>query len=112
MKRKYDELSVIVSTGIPNLMSMLDGEENVSKRKKLGDIKSSLFKHPSDHEQFLEIFESVEESELIQIMNVSHDISKEIAEYSTGNWKECGDTNCDGLVSVLKEYGTFECLRF
>ena len=88
---------------------IIDGEKDLSKSRKL-DVKSSIFEDASDHQQFLNIFEIIEKSELAQIMNVCHDINKEIAEFATGNWEECGGANCDGLVSVLKEYEKFECL--
>ena len=63
-------------------------------------ITSTLFEDGTDLQQFVEIFESVEQSNLIKTCNIPQDINKEIAEYATGDWRIC---DCGEFVSILNE---------
>ena len=62
-------------------------------------IKSNIFVHDEDHKQFQEIYNSVNEAQIVTNMNISSDICKVLAEYSTGTVKDCA--NCEEEISVL-----------
>ena len=85
--------------------------QNMSKKRKVNKkTRSSVFVYFSDYTQFINILKAMEESELTDTLNIPHDINREIAEYATGDWIYCGNTECAELVSVLEEYEKFECL--
>ena len=108
MKRTHNELS---DNGNINKQHDSIEDQNASKRRKLvSNIRSSIFKDSCDHDQFLKLLKSIKESELTEIMNVSHDINKEIAEYSTGDWINCCNKECAELVSKLKVDERLECM--
>ena len=68
---------------------------------------SSIFENKKDHNQFLQIYEILQKSKSMKNMSISSDINKEIAEYSTGKWVECGE--CKQMISVLFEKDTYFC---
>lgn len=73
------------------------------KRKTKVSVKSSLFKNKNDQKDFSKIFKSIEASELIQILNISHDINKSIAEYATGKLLECKNEGCGEIIVTLHQ---------
>ena len=64
-------------------------------------IVSSLFTG-LDQNQFVELFETIEQSELIEKLNICQDINKQIAEYSVGEWGICENRKwCDiGSIQI------------
>ena len=88
-----------------------DSNAPSNKRQRIDiNMKSSYFENQSDQEQFLEIFKSVENSEIIQALCISHDINKSIAEYATGKWMKCEcSNNCGEIVSVLHGKEEYDC---
>ena len=54
-----------------------------------------------------EIYELLQESELLKEMNVSSDINKEIAEYANGHWLE--HKECGSMISVLFKHHENSC---
>ena len=85
-----------------------NGEYNppprTKKRQRIEDsMKSALFSHKSDHQEFLEIFRAIEKSEIIKTLSISHDINKEIAEYATGQLLECQNAGCGQIIHILYE---------
>ena len=72
------------------------------KRRKL-NLPSTLFPHPSDQQQFRSLFGSIDASILPQTLQIGPDVIKEIAEFATGDWKNCGNQDCAALISVLSE---------
>ena len=119
MKRKLNEVDDEEKMQNSIESVVLDSiEPNKSKKRKKmnNEIKSSLFRCREDHDQFTTIFKLLQESELLEQMNIPSDINKEIAEYSTGEWvKHKGD--CNAMVSALWEdisYGKsndFKCME-
>eukprot|EP01084_Bolivina_argentea_P260709 440353_1 len=89
-------------------------EEPPTKKQKLNElssnIQSKLFLNSCDNKQFQTIFNSIDNSQLIQQLNISHIISKEIAEYSTGNIEHCANNECKTEIFILNEYiENYEC---
>ena len=103
----YQKAPIMMKNNIYRMQNIMNHQTTITAMRNKMCQRSKCWR--SNH-QFLKIFGSIEESELTQIMAVPHDINKEIAEYSTGSLTKCGDANCDGLISVLKEYEKFECL--
>ena len=85
-KRKLNELDQdrFDSENHQNSIAKRNAMPSKKRRDKM-DTKSSLFTHKSDQKQFKKIFESIEKLSIIQTLSISHDISKEIAEFATGN---------------------------
>eukprot|EP01084_Bolivina_argentea_P248461 415634_1 len=83
----------------------LSSNEPSSKKRKLNDfslrIQSSIFLNSSDHSQFQQLFTYISNSELSQSFNLSNIINKEIAEFATGQWKQCSNPKCCTQISVL-----------
>ena len=104
-KRKFNELNQ------NQYESEKNDHSNPSKKRRIDrDIKSSLFGNESDHNQFKQIFESIENSQIIQTLSISHDINREIAEYATGNWAICENDDCGEILSALHEdFGPYFC---
>ena len=73
---------------------------NPSKRRRIAiDIKSGLFKNEDDHKQFQGMFQSIEQSQIIETLGVSRDMNKHIAEFGTGTWLMC-DNYDSGAVLI------------
>ena len=77
------------------------------KRRKLNHtrrpiISSKLF-CSFDQDQFRRIFKSIEKSAYIRQLDVSKVISKEIAEYATGQIKDCANTECEQTIIILNQ---------
>ncbi len=75
----------------------------------IGTKSSSIFKDDQDYKEFVKMYGAIWESKMIKQMSISSDITKEIAEYSTGGWKECGIPSCKQLISLLFEKETYFC---
>eukprot|EP01084_Bolivina_argentea_P266636 452294_1 len=77
------------------------------KKRKLNpirfQIKSIWFGNKSDHSQFIEIFNSIENSELSNKLQITHAINKEIAEYATGQFTKCDNSKCLNNIPILFE---------
>merc|ERR1712228_1030824 len=65
-------------------------------------LSSKMFLNDRDHKQFQIIFTSIDESQLIQQLNVSHVINKEIAEYAVGQLEYCRNNECKQEIIVLE----------
>ena len=55
----------------------------------------SIFNDEADHQQFLNYFSLITDSELSQSLNIPNDISSEIAQFSAGTIKECEQCKID-----------------
>eukprot|EP01084_Bolivina_argentea_P027901 51839_1 len=91
MSKKRSFIESISKTSIPTNNSPM-------KKQKLNPnpfpIKSILFVNESDHSQFIQIFKSIDNSQLSNKLQITHAINKEIAEYSTGQFVTCNNSNC------------------
>lgn len=101
-KRRFNQLNT------DELKSECNGNEPMSKRPRLHEdskliIKSHLFPNENDQNQFKLIFESIDASQLINNLHITHYINKEIAEFANGEFKECANKQCDELISILKQ---------
>ena len=77
-----------------------------TKRTKLSTpaqalMQSSLFHSDLDQQQFQKKFASIETSELVQKLSIPRVINQEIAEFATGTWRICGNSDCENEISVL-----------
>ena len=68
-----------------------------AKKLRRDNIESQYFQNKNDQAQFLEIFQSIQQS----LAHISQDISKEIAEYATGDIKHCYNDKCKQEISTL-----------
>ena len=87
-----------------------DNQRDATKKRKMKAYgKSDVFEHENDQKQYRKLFKTIDESVLIQKMDISHGITKEIAEYATGDWTKCKSDH--ELVSTLwSDNGKYECL--
>eukprot|EP01084_Bolivina_argentea_P023864 44571_1 len=65
-------------------------------------VSSTIFPNESDHFQFQEIFNVIDQSLLAK--NITHYISQQIAEYATGHFVKCDV--CKDDMHILKQYET------
>ena len=90
----------------------MSSKRNVHKRKRPDDINSllcpspkqivsKLFTDKTDQSKFQKIFEAIDDSQLIKLLNVTHAICQIIAEFGNGQLKVCAAENCQELTSVL-----------
>ena len=102
-----------MSCNRPHLDKPIEDESSLScdgpspKRRKLKHtsrpIVSSKLYHSSDQDQFRRIFKSIENSAYIRQLDVSKVINKEIAEYATGQIKDCANTECTEKIIILDQ---------
>ena len=110
-KRKLNEMDqdLFESENHQNSMAKRNVYPSKNRRAKI-KIKSSLFTHKSDQKQFKKIFKSIEKSSIIQILSISHDINKQIAEFATGNLVICENNECGEMVPTLHgDEGEYVC---
>lgn len=76
-------------------------------------VCSKVLSNEADQTQFASILEAIKSSPLVLKSEdvVPLCVIKEIAEYGTGDVKECANPNCDHSVIVLKADDHFECWR-
>eukprot|EP01084_Bolivina_argentea_P260708 440350_1 len=90
--------------------NLINNTEPPTKKQKLNkplnnlNMRSKLFTNTNDYEQFQTIFNSIDSSSLIKKLNISHFISKEIAEYSNGYIKYCANNECKLEIFILNKY--------
>eukprot|EP01084_Bolivina_argentea_P205879 351620_1 len=76
-----------------------------TKKRKVNDnsveIQSTIFLNSSDHSQFQQLFTSIYNSELSQILNIPCIVNKEIAEFATGQFVKCNNPQCDNEIIIL-----------
>ena len=80
-------------------------QELPSKKVKLEVDRSikTRFLNSKDHKACIKYLQSIEESDLIQSLQIPQDVNREIAEYTTGLIKECGNKDCKAGICVLNE---------
>ena len=88
--------------------SELEANGPSSKKQKLNDHNNSssntssiCFVNSSDHQHFLELFQVIDGSQLIKSLNITHFISKDIAEFATGSFEKCANTKCMNEIPTL-----------
>ena len=90
-------------------MAMQSDEPPQKKQKTVSDdlpiIRSKLFSDELDQQQYISIFQCIEQCELIKDLNVSEAINQNIAEFATG-FIECGIAECSKVY-----YGLYETLK-
>ena len=73
------------------------------KKHKTNIINSKLFTSHHNNHQFQQIFQTIDSSKLLTKLSIPQDISKEIAEYSTGDVKYCANMKCKQSICTLDE---------
>eukprot|EP01084_Bolivina_argentea_P083365 150928_1 len=77
------------------------------KRQKVGSNnhhKASLFfTHQLDNEQYQQIFNAIDESQIIKSLHITHSISRNIAEFANGQFKQCANDKCNNDISILHQ---------
>lgn len=77
---------------------------NNFKKAKMDDKgMKSMFNHIGDHMEFIKCLKIIDSSKLIRDLSIPLDISKEIAELSTGRIQTCSKEGCNGGICILKE---------
>ena len=96
LKRTFSDLNDENATKYP---------EPSAKRIKLADDQSmkTTFMNNKDHKECTEYLLSIEQADLIQSLQIPLDINREIAEFATGDIKQCGNKECKAGICVLNE---------
>ena len=71
------------------------------KRQRRYCVSSKVLPNYSDHEQFLALFKCIDEAGMVRQLNVCDAITKEIAEFTTGNVDRCA--NCTELICWMHQ---------
>eukprot|EP01084_Bolivina_argentea_P212271 360853_1 len=80
---------------------------NPPVKKQKTSIKSyesinRIFSNSIDHKQFIEYLQSIENSEIINLLCVPTIINTFIAQYSCGDIKQCANTQCSEEFCILR----------
>ena len=82
-----------------------DDEEFHQPRKKKQKLRvqSELFSNYQDRRQFVEIYEAIEQSQMVKTLQTPPDILKLLAEYSMGCTHRCSNLKCKSIICTLFE---------
>ena len=82
-----------------------DANPSASKERKIhsDQPQRKVFSNEKDQQRFVQIFQSLTETELIAVQSVPSDVIREIAKHTVGTVRDCGNRYCDNKMVVLQQ---------
>ena len=107
-RRRMDKEEDEEEEDYDHLPDLDDSVNRLSKRRKIAKIETmpnanSFFSNQDDTRQCMGIFMNIEDLELVQKLSVPVIITKEIAQYATGQTLPCFNLKCDDFACLLEE---------
>eukprot|EP01084_Bolivina_argentea_P001147 2106_1 len=97
-KRKFTDLSN------NSLISLNQFKKRKSRENESTNKIKSIFSNATDHTEFVTYFNAIKQSPLSNLLHVSLDIMREIAEFAPGIIEKCSNNHCNVGICVLNKH--------